>query len=89
MVLRLDGDSISPCLQALEEALAPRLQLMGASAALEEFGNVFRGQSLEKGTNIVMMYRLDGDAALELKVQSGGSLDFSQVCPQVGFEVKV
>lgn len=47
---------------ALEEALAPRLRLMGgaAAAALKKFGGFFSGKKLTKGTSLALLQRLDG-----------------------------
>ena len=65
-------------LQALDEALAPRMRLTGDTASLQQFGGFFQGKKLDKGTNIVMLWRVEGQ--LELYVAAPGASDFSQVC---------
>ena len=46
--------------QALEEALAPRLRLAGDSGSLAKFGDFLSGRTLEKGTSVVLLYRVEG-----------------------------
>ena len=60
--------------QALEEALAPRLRLAGEGAALERFGEFFKGKSLEKGTEVVMLWNNDGPVELALRPEGGPQL---------------
>ncbi len=63
--------------QALEEALAPRLRLAGDTGSLTKFGDFLSGRSLEKGTGIVLFYRVEG--VLEVAVLPPGTTDYSQV----------
>ena len=62
-----------PC-QALEEALAPRLRLAGDTGSLTKFGDFLSGRSLEKGTGIVLFYRVEG--VLEVAVLPPGTTDY-------------
>ena len=71
------SNSLSIILQALEEALAPRLRLAGDTGSLTKFGDFFKDRSLEKGTAIVLLYRVEG--VLELALLQAGASDFSQV----------
>lgn len=43
--------------EALNDALEPRLKLMGALGDLEKFKSFFASKQLEKGTNIAMLVR--------------------------------
>lgn len=63
--------------QALEEALAPRLRLAGDTGSLAKFGDFLSGRSLEKGTAIILFYRVEG--VLEVALMPPGSSDYSQV----------
>ena len=67
---------ICPPPQALEEALAPRLRLAGEGAALQRFGEFFQGRELEKGTEVVMLWRPEG--AVELALRRAGGPELSQ-----------
>lgn len=63
--------------QALEEALAPRLRLAGDSGSLAKFGDFFDGRSLEKGTGLILFYRVEG--VLEVALLPPGTISYSQV----------
>jgi len=66
--------SFCPAPQALEEALAPRLRLAGEGAALQRFGEFFQGRELEKGTEVVMLWRPEGAVELALRRAAGPEL---------------
>jgi hypothetical protein len=53
--------------EALNEALRPRMALTGETAILEQFRAFFGEKKLGKGTNIVLMYRTD--ATLDVAVR--------------------
>ncbi|KAL4442719.1 hypothetical protein ABPG77_006713 [Micractinium sp. CCAP 211/92] len=55
--------------EALEEALAPRMRLMGDGASLEQFKKFFLDKKLTKDTNVILMYRTDG--TLDVAVRPG------------------
>ncbi|KAL4424246.1 hypothetical protein ABPG75_001547 [Micractinium tetrahymenae] len=55
--------------EALEEALAPRMRLMGDGASLEQFNKFFLDKKLTKDTNVILMYRTDG--TLDVAVRPG------------------
>lgn len=44
-------------MEALNDALEPRLKLMGALGDLEKFKSFFMAKQLDKGTNIAMLVR--------------------------------
>ena len=61
-------------LQAIEEALAPRLQLSGETAKLNKFKQFFEGKTLEKGSDVVLLWNPSG--RLDVKAgQAGDSYD--------------
>ena len=64
-------------LQALEEALAPRLRLAGDTGSLTKFGDFLSSRTLEKGTDIILLYRPEG--VLEMAILPPGSLEYVQV----------
>ena len=53
------------------------MRLTGDIGSLQQFGGFFQGKKLEKGTNVVMLWRVEGQ--LELFVAAPGASDFSQV----------
>ena len=63
-------------LQAIEEALTPRLQLSGETAKLNKFKQFFEGKTLEKGTDLILLWNPSG--RLDVKAGRAGS-DYSQV----------
>ena len=63
--------------QALEEALAPRLRLAGDTGSLAKFGGFMSERTLEKGTGIVLLYRMEG--ALEVALMPLGDEDYASV----------
>lgn len=66
------------CSQAIEEALTPRLSVSGEIGTLNKFKQFFDGKSLEKGTNILLLWKTEG--VLEVLVKtSPASADYSQV----------
>lgn len=65
--------------QAIEEALTPRLGVTGEMATLNKFKEFFHGKSLEKGTNILLLWKTEG--VLDVVAKSNpDSQDYSQVC---------
>ena len=65
-------------MQALQEALEPRLRLSGDMQPLEQMKAFFAGQNFQKGLNILMLVRPEG--VLELVTGDAGS-SFVEVCP--------
>ena len=65
--------------QAIEEALTPRLGVTGEMATLNKFKEFFHGKSLEKGTNILLLWKTEGVLDVVAKSNSD-SQDYSQVC---------
>ena len=63
--------------QALEEALAPRLRLAGDTGSLTKFGDFMAERTLEKGTGIVLLYRVEG--ALEVALMPASDEDYASV----------
>ncbi|KAK9806338.1 hypothetical protein WJX72_010689 [[Myrmecia] bisecta] len=78
---KIDGETF---FGALEEALAPRLRLTGEMGTLNTFKAFFDGKSLEKGTDILLLWRVEG--ALEVVVRPSGSADYTQVKPDLRIE---
>lgn len=65
-------------LQAIEEALTPRLSVTGEISTLSKFKQFFQGKSLEKGTNVLLLWKTEG--SLEVLVKADPvSQDYSQV----------
>ena len=62
--------------QALEKHLAPRLRLTGGMDSLQKFGDFINSQSLQKGTDVLMLWR-DGDN-LDVGVKPPGSAELSE-----------
>jgi len=75
---------IGTYLQALEKHLAPRLRVTGGIQALEQFGEFINKQDLEKGTDILMMWR--GSETLEVVVKPSGSVDLAQASQPLSFQ---
>jgi hypothetical protein len=67
--------------QALEEALTPRLKLSGDMGSLEKFGEYFQGKNLAKGTDVVLLWR--APETLEVVVAAANA-DLSGVRPFSG-----
>ncbi|KAK9826897.1 hypothetical protein WJX81_006395 [Elliptochloris bilobata] len=81
LVRKVDGKTFY---EALEEALAPRLRLAGEGAALQRFGDFFQGRTLEKGTEVVMLWRTEGPVELALRPEGGP--DLLQLTPDLRIE---
>ena len=64
-------------MQALEEALAPRLRLAGDTGSLTKFGDFLSSRTLEKSTDIILLYRPEG--VLEMAILPPGSSEYVQV----------
>ena len=62
--------------QALEKHLAPRLRLTGGMDSLQKFGDFINSQSLQKDTDVLMLWR-DGDN-LDVGVKPPGSAELSE-----------
>ena len=63
-------------MQALEDALAPRLRLAGDTGSLTKFGDFLSGRTMEKGTDIILLYRPEG--VLELAILPPGTSEYTQ-----------
>ncbi|PSC74267.1 chalcone-flavanone isomerase [Micractinium conductrix] len=55
--------------EAIEDALAARMRLMGDTSSLDQFKKFFLDKKLTKDTNVVLMYRTDG--TLDVAVRPG------------------
>ena len=53
------------------------MRITGDTGTLNKFGDFFKDKQLEKGTNLVMLWRVEG--ILELHLGQPGSQDFSKV----------
>lgn len=60
----------------MEDALAPRLRLAGDTGSLTKFGDFLSGRTMEKGTDIILLYRPEG--VLELAILPPGSSEYTQ-----------
>jgi hypothetical protein len=67
----------SQFVEALEEALRPRMALSGETSVLEQFAAFFQQRKLTKGTNIWMMYRTD--AALDVVIRPNRNVSVAEV----------
>ena len=67
-------------MQALQEALEPRLRLSGDMKPLEEMKAFFAGQNFQKGMNILLLARPEG--ILEFVTGQAGT-SFAQVSPAI------
>ena len=80
---RLFGNSLL-AVQAFDEALAPRMRITGETGTLAKLGDFFKDKTLEKGTNLIMLWRVEG--ILEIFVASPGASapnDFARVSSHV------
>ena len=64
--------------QAIEEALTPRLTLTGEMSTLNKFKEFFHGKSLDKSTNILLLWKTNG--VLDVDSTSSAPQDYSQAC---------
>lgn len=65
--------------EALNDALRPRLVLAGESLTLNKFGAIFQGKKLTKGTNILLVYGTDATLDVSIREQRPG--DWSAELP--------
>lgn len=63
--------------EALNEALKPRMSLSGELGTLDTFMAFFNGKKLTKGTNIVLLYRTD--ATLDVMVTAARRTSYDGV----------
>ena len=71
--------------QALEEALAPRLRLAGDTGSLTKFGDFLSSKTMEKGTDIILLYRPEG--VLEMAILPPGSSEYTQASQHLYWNV--
>ena len=69
-------------MQAIEEALTPRLSVTGEIGTLNKFKQFFDGKSLEKGSNILLLWKKEGVLEVVAKSHPSGE-DYSQACAAV------
>ncbi|KAL3159218.1 hypothetical protein ABBQ32_011195 [Trebouxia sp. C0010 RCD-2024] len=82
LVRKIEGEQF---FGAIEEALTPRLGVTGEMATLNNFKQFFHGKSLEKGTNILLLWKTEG--VLDVVAKSNpDSQDYSQVKPDLSIE---
>ena len=65
--------------QAIEEALTPRLSVTGEMGTLAKFKQFFEGKSLEKGSDILLLWKKEGVLEVVAKPRPSSG-DYSQVC---------
>lgn len=82
LVRKIEGDQF---FEAIEEALTPRLRITGELSTLTKFKEFFNGRSLEKGTNILLLWKTEGVLEVVANPESGGA-DYSQVKPDLTIE---
>ena len=63
-------------MQALEKHLAPRLRLTGGMDSLQKFEDFINSQSLQKDTDVLMLWR--GGDNLDVGVKPPGSAELSE-----------
>lgn len=80
LVRKIDGETF---FGAIEEALTPRLSVTGEMATLGKFKKFFEGKSLEKGTNILLLWRTQG--VLDV-LSTASQQDFSTAKPDLQIE---
>lgn len=79
LVRKVEGEQF---FGAIEEALTPRLSVTGEMSTLNKFKQFFHGKSLEKGTNVLLLWKTEG--SLEVLVKSDPvSQDYSQAQPDL------
>lgn len=59
--------------------MTPRLSVTGEMATLTKFKQFFDGKSLDKGTNILLLWKTEGVLDVVAKTRPN-SQDYSQVC---------
>lgn len=64
--------------QAIEEALTPRLSVTGEIGTLNKFKQFFEGKSLEKGSDILLLWKKEGVLEVVAKPHPSSG-DYSQV----------
>lgn len=64
--------------QAIEEALTPRLSVTGEMGTLAKFKQFFEGKSLEKGSDILLLWKKEGVLEIVAKPRPSSG-DYSQV----------
>ncbi|GAB4813377.1 hypothetical protein N2152v2_000423 [Parachlorella kessleri] len=78
LVRKVDGQMFA---DALAETLEPRMRLTGELATLEKFKAFFQDKDLDKGTNVLLMYRTD--ATLDVVLRQGDGHDYSKVVAEL------
>lgn len=58
--------------EALEESLRPRMALSGDLGSLQKLQEYFMGKKLNKGTVVVLVYRMDGSLDVLVRETRGG-----------------
>ncbi len=66
-------------MQAIEEALTPRLSVTGEIGTLNKFKQFFDGKSLEKGSDILLLWKKEGVLEVVAKPHPSSG-DYSQAC---------
>lgn len=79
LVRKIEGEQF---FGAIEEALTPRLSVTGEIGTLNKFKQFFDGKSLEKGSNILLLWKKEGVLEVVAKSHPSGE-DYSQVKPDL------
>ena len=66
--------------------MAPKIRLAGDTGSLTKFGDFLSGRSMEKGTDIILLYRPEG--VLEVAILPPGTSQYTQVCPPVALSAE-
>ncbi|DBB11970.1 TPA: hypothetical protein ACH3X3_006096 [Trebouxia sp. C0006] len=71
LVRKIEGEQF---FGAIEEALTPRLSVTGEIGTLNKFKQFFDGKSLEKGSDILLLWKKEGvlEVQADLKIDSPG-----------------
>eukprot|EP01025_Chloroclados_australasicus_P017060 TRINITY_DN1869_c0_g1_i9.p1 TRINITY_DN1869_c0_g1~~TRINITY_DN1869_c0_g1_i9.p1 ORF type:complete len:311 (-),score=31.30 TRINITY_DN1869_c0_g1_i9:320-1135(-) len=82
LVRDVDGATF---VEALDEALEPRMSLTGEMSTLEDFKQVFVGRNLTANTTVALLW-VPGKSRLEVAITPQPPKDWSKVTPEKTFE---
>ena len=81
LVRDVDGQQF---VEALDEALRPRMSLSGDTASLQKFQEFFMNKKLTKGTVLKLVYKVD--SSLDISVKEKRPSSFEQEVPDICIE---
>lgn len=82
LVRKVEGAQFA---DAIAEALEPRMRLTGEMATLDKFKQFFDGRTLEKGTQIVLLWRVEGILEMTVRTAEDGT-DYTRATPDLRIE---